>query len=399
MSYNSAPFKLRRYGRYEQEYFCYLPDQNSHPVLDDHPEWKSLRILLKHSLPTFHSAELSTQLRCFKMSLGSLATAASRLDGFCKIGPRTSLFTPSKPTPGQLVIICTWLGAAPKHIAKYTGLYQSIAPGARILLIESNVPTMASSYNHQRDVIKPAVSVVLDTLAELDYHPATSDTKSISNGHLPNGNTSKIVEPRAEPKVLLHTSSNGGTNTATQLLLVLNSKMHSPLPLAGLVCDSCPANGTYWKSHDAMVLSLPKNSASRLLGALVCHCILIVLYTWIACGNENPASLNRRTMLDPEIVSPGWEKSDKDREQYRTKAESKGRVCYLYSKADRMCHWEDVKEHAEKAKAMSWSVKEIIFDGSGHCAHFSKDEEKYAKAVKSLWQGSVGEWDVQEPSL
>ena len=103
-------------------------------------------------------------------------------------------------------------------------------------------------------------------------------------------------------------------------------------------------------------------------------------------------------MLDSEIVSPGWERSDKDREQYGTNADSKGRVCYFYSKADKMCHWEDVKEHAEKAKAMGWSVKEFVFDGSGHCAHFSKDEDKYAKAVKSLWQGRVGGWDVQESS-
>ena len=330
------------------------------------------------------------------MSFGTLATAAVRLNGFRKIGPRTSLFTPSKPTPGHLIIICTWLGAASKHIAKYTGLYQSIAPGARILLIESNVPILISSYDHQRDMIKPAVSVVLDTLAEIDYHPGTSATRSISNGHLPNGTRSQILETRAQPKVLLHTFSNGGTNTATQLLLVLNSKLHSPLPLSGLICDSCPANGTYWKSYDAMVLSLPKDSASRLLGALACHCILIVLYTWIACGNENPASLNRRTMLDSEIVSPGWERSDKGREQDGANPESKGRVCYFYSKADKMCHWEDVKEHAETAKALCWGVKEVVFQGSGHCAHFSKDEDKYAKAVKSLWQGRVGGWDVEE---
>ena len=332
------------------------------------------------------------------MSLGSLATAASRLDDFRKIGPRTSLFTPSKPIPGHLIIICTWLGAASKHIAKYTGLYQSTAPGARILLIESNVPILTSSYAHQRDVIKPAVLVVLETLAESNYQPALSDAKSISNGHLPEGSASRMLATRTQPKVLLHTFSNGGTNTATQVLLVLNSNLHSPLPLAGLVCDSCPANGTYWKSYDAMVMSLPKDFTSRLLGTPVCHCILILLYTWIACGNENPASLNRRTMLDSEIVAPGWERSDKDREPSGAKAKSKGRVCYFYSKADRMCHWEEVKEHAETAKAMGWSVKEMVFEGSGHCAHFPKDEDKYAKAVKSLWQGRVGGWDVEESS-
>lgn len=61
------------------------------------------------------------------------------------IGPRTSLYTPSLAVPGQLVIICTWLGVSKKVIAKYVALYQVIAPGAKILLIESNVPILVSS--------------------------------------------------------------------------------------------------------------------------------------------------------------------------------------------------------------------------------------------------------------
>ena len=48
---------FRRYGRYEQKYFYYLPDKKAHPTLDDHPAWKTLRILFEHSLRTFHSAE------------------------------------------------------------------------------------------------------------------------------------------------------------------------------------------------------------------------------------------------------------------------------------------------------------------------------------------------------
>ena len=67
------------------------------------------------------------------------------LEGFDYVGPRTSLYSSTRPVPGQLVIICTWLGAARKHIAKYTNLYQQIAPGARILLIESNVQILVSS--------------------------------------------------------------------------------------------------------------------------------------------------------------------------------------------------------------------------------------------------------------
>ncbi len=62
-----------------------------------------------------------------------------------------------------------------------------------------------------------------------------------------------------------------------------------------------------------------------------------------------------------------------------------GRVCYFYSKADRMCLWSDVRDHAEEAKRKGWEVKEFLFEGSGHCAHLSNDEERYAMAVKSIW--------------
>ena len=325
---------------------------------------------------------------------------ASLLNDFIKIGPRTSLFTPQKPTSGQLIIICTWLGAARKHISKYIALYQKIAPGARILLIESNVPILISSYVKQRDHIKPAVSAVLDTLVECDIGTAPSEnTEAASNGQNPvSENERHGSDPsntnKPTPKILLHVFSNGGTNTATQLLIVLNARLEAPLPLVGLLCDSCPAEGTYWRSYDAMVLSLPKDLTTRLLGALACHCILVLLYTWIACGNENPASLQRRTMLDGETVSPSWQ------EEFGEVGgrEVRGRVCYFYSKEDRMCLWSDVRHHADEARRLGWDVREVLFEGSGHCAHFSKDEDRYADTVKSAWDGPGSEPSKRELS-
>ena len=314
---------------------------------------------------------------------------AHLLNDFIKIGPRTSLFTPQKPSSGQLIIICTWLGAASKHISKYIALYRKIAPGARILLIESNVPILISSYVKQRDHIKPAVSAVLDTLAECDIGTAPSeDTEAASYAHnLVDNNKRHVSDPsntsKSTPRVLLHVFSNGGTNTATQLLIVLNARLEAPLPLVGLLCDSCPAEGTYWRSYDAMVLSLPKDIATRFLGALACHCILVLLYTWIACGNENPASLQRRTMLDGDTVSLRWEGEFGEVNGNTLK----GRVCYFYSKEDRMCLWSDVRRHAEEARKLGWDVREVVFEGSGHCAHYSKYEDRYADTVKSMWDG------------
>ncbi|KAH8722838.1 indole-diterpene biosynthesis protein-like protein PaxU [Phaeosphaeriaceae sp. PMI808] len=284
------------------------------------------------------------------------------LPNFENIGPRTSWYTPSKPATGELVIICTWLGAAPKHINKYVAMYHRIAPGARILLIESAVPILVSSYARQYRHIQAAAQKVIDTLAEC-------------------GSSSIVTEkPSQSPKILLHTFSNGGTNTATQLLIVLRKKSSGPIPLLGIVFDSCPAKGTYWKSHSAMVLSLPPDFATQFVGAIVVHVLLCMLYTWIACGNENPASLQRRTVLDPETVIPPSSTVAFDQQ-------SNGHARYIYSTSDRMCHWGDVHDHAEEARQLGWNVEEVVYEGTGHCAHYSADVMRYEATVGRLWSG------------
>jgi len=306
------------------------------------------------------------------------------LTNFIDVGPRTSVYTPSNPEQGQLIIICTWLGAGRKHIARYTTMYQKIAPRARLLLVQSAVPILVSSYAHQRRAIQPAVSITIDRLTECGQKTATA----ADGGRSETSSTSSVVMPaQKRPKILLHTFSNGGTNTATQLLIVLRESIGAPLPLAGLLCDSCPAKGTYWKSYDAMLLSLPKDIMSRTMGMLACHTILILLYSWIAYGNENPASLQRRTLLDANNFEPGWGIVD------NVTSDAQGRVCYLYSKVDRMCQWTDIQEHAEIARDKGWQVLEVVFDGSGHCAHLAKDEQAYSNAVRSLWEGDETIWN------
>jgi len=128
-----------------------------------------------------------------------------------------------------------------------------------------------------------------------------------------------------------------------------------------------------------MVLSLPRDAASKMLGSLAVHLLLILLYTWIACGNENPASLMRRTFLNDDIVEG---LSGSEDAQVHT-----GRLCYLFSKEDKMVEWTDITEHAEEATQMSWMVEKDIFQGSAHCAHISVDEERYVRAVNRVWTG------------
>jgi hypothetical protein len=304
---------------------------------------------------------------------------ATILSGFVKIGPRISLYSPLDPKTGQLIIVCTWLGAARKHIVKYTTAYQELAPEARILLIESDVQIITSSYKKQREATKSAVSVALDTLADCGYYePLGESTRTGNLYHKHGSSSSSSTMNETPPRILLHMFSNGGTNSATQFLIVLQERLGQPLPIIGLLFDSCPAKGTYWKSHNAMTLSLrPRGAASHILAAIVVHCILIMLYSWIAWGNDNPATLMRRTLLDEEMLTDASPDED----------EVKGRACYLFSEADEQVNWMDIKDHAEEARRKGWAVKEVVFERSGHCAHFSKDGERYAEAMRDMWLG------------
>ena len=324
------------------------------------------------------------------------------LDHFVHIGPRASLYSPVNATPGQIIIVCTWLGAAHRLISKYTALYQRIAPSARILLIESNVPILVSAYAYQRKQIQCAVSAVLDSLSESGFFselathrkedPTTETEKSYA------GSVTTPTLGKTLPRIVLHSFSNGGTNTATQLLIELRKRLSCPIPLTGIVLDSCPAKGTYWKSYNAMVFSLPP--VARPLGSLAVHFLLVLLYTWIACGNENPASLMRRILLDEHTLckadnlveyrpdnETGSDRSvsrvDKEKDHSTLPA---GQLCYLYSKADKLVEWTDIRDHAEAARSKGWRVAEIIFDGSPHCAHMPHYEDQYVNAVAAMWR-------------
>jgi hypothetical protein len=270
-------------------------------------------------------------------------TAVLPLPTFTPLAPQILLYTPPSPNAGELIILCSWLGAQRKHIAKYTAVYHAIAPNTRILLIESSVRSITSSYPSQRRAILPAVEVVRSVLAE--------------------STTSKA------PKILLHTFSNGGPNAATQLLIVLREQTGTPLPLIGTICDSGPAAGEYWRNYNAMLLSLPPG-IWRIIGLPIMHFILIGLATSTAMGRfEKLEHTIRKTLIGEEYVS------------------GPKRICYVYSKTDQMTHWEDVTTHAETARGKGWIVDEWEVMGTEHCGHFRGNEEEYAGRMKGMWEG------------
>ncbi|CBX91353.1 hypothetical protein IAQ61_010708 [Plenodomus lingam] len=274
-----------------------------------------------------------------------MATPTNSDPVFDSLGPRMSLFTPQEAAPGQLIILCTWLGAGKKHIAKYAAGYRTIAPRAKILLIESSVWIIASPYTRQWAAIQPAADVVLAGLA-------ASSQASL------------------KPNIMIHTFSNGGTNSATQLLIVLQRRLGYALPVTGILCDSGPARGTYTKSFHSMLLSLPKGLFWRIIGPIIIMFVTNVLFGSQLIGWEKPERIYRRTLLDHNLVNCR-------------------RICYAFSKADTHVDWDDITSHADDARSKGWNVRELLFHGTPHCNHISKYRDEYFEAMRRVWEGGA----------
>jgi hypothetical protein len=277
-----------------------------------------------------------------------MTTLAAADPVFTNLAPRISLFSPQDVAPNELVILCTWLGAGKNHIAKYAAGYRQIAPRAKILLLESSVWNIASPYVRQWIAIRPAAEVVLGVLDDCANAKGSG----------------------AKPNIVIHTFSNGGTNSATQLLIVLQRQLGHAIPVTGILCDSGPARGTYRKSFHSMLLSLPKGLFWQIVGPIVIMFVTNVLFGSQLIGWEKPETIYRRTLLDARFVDCT-------------------RICYAFSKADTHVDWDDITSHAYEAQAKDWDVKKLEFQGTPHCNHISQYRLEYLDAMERVWKGGA----------
>jgi hypothetical protein len=270
------------------------------------------------------------------------------------------LHTPQNPATGQLVILATWMGGQPKHIAKYTALYIQLTPNARILLIKATLGSMLYPYPIQRRNIRPAIFPILDVLDECGYK-------------------STNTAPKTTPCILLHVFSNGGANSISQLLRVWRQEMDAPLPLNGLIIDSALAVGGFHQNYHGFLRSLPSNFIFKIIGPPALLFALFVLETSIALGRyPRPEDMYRDTMLDENSMQVG------------ARGENEGvlgkRICYFASTKDATTPFRDVISHAEEAKKRGWDVEMHMWDDTAHCNHLGKHEAEYVRAVRGMWE-------------
>jgi hypothetical protein len=246
---------------------------------------------------------------------------------------------PSQNGP-SLVILCTWMSANRKHIAKYTQQYRQQYPAAEVLVVESGVADMVyRSKQSQQHRLRPASDILVSHLS--------------STAH--------------QRGAVLHMFSNGGAQCAVQLAAMLppDTRRHA---FSSIILDSCPGTATYWRTVHAMSLSMPRSSVAKVLGPPILHLVLCVIFLALfATGAEDVITRIRKQLNDEDLFGHDIPR------------------LYLYSKADQLVPWQDVKSHADDARRKGYvKTSELMFEASAHCAHAMSHKDQYREAIGAL---------------
>lgn len=299
-------------------------------------------------------------------SVGSLESAVDHVFNQATAsdeGATIATFASLGPAAPKLIILITWMDAAPRHILKYVASYRNLYPTSRLLLIRSSAPDWFwRSKRIQRSRIEPGIAVI----------------KSACRGHGLNsqsnrGSLTHSVSPPRRPEILLHVFSNGGSQQACSLFRTYLEHTSGTLPPHVTVFDSCPGNGTFRRSMRALTAALPRSLWSR-IPLYICFYILLSLYwlTYTPWGFADPIERVRRDFNDASLMS-------------------EVRRCYIYSEEDSMIDFHAVEDHAREAVAGGFAVQKAKFQGSAHCAHVRiGNGARYWNAVKSVWDGRAG---------
>lgn len=235
------------------------------------------------------------------------------------------------------------MSANRKHIAKYTSQYRQQYPDADILVVESGVADMVYRSNKTQ---QQRLRIARDALVSHIAYTAPD--------HDP-------------PRVVLHVFSNGGAQCATQLAALLppDTRRHA---FSAIIFDSCPGTATYQRTVHAMSLSMLRSPLAKIIGPPIIHLVLCFLYfaLWVT-GAEDVITRVRKQLNDHMMFNPEVPR------------------LYVYSKADQLVPWQDVKSHADDAKIKGYTkTDELMFESSAHCAHAMSHKDQYWQAIGAL---------------
>ncbi|KAI0518498.1 hypothetical protein F5B22DRAFT_65538 [Xylaria bambusicola] len=280
--------------------------------------------------------------------------ASTSLHMMTKLSPYIYTYEPSETrapsTSGpKLVLFAAWMDAQDVHISKYLARYQTMYPGATILLIKF--------------VMREAM---LSSVATSAVQPAVWHIRSMISA----GALSAAPE---RPEILAHVFSNGGATTMQEVCTSYAQLFGQPFPLHCTVFDSCPGLHAFSKSYNALIASFP-NSLTRVFLAPFIMLMIFLAWLWHIplrfISGEDFLTKNARVLNDPKLVN----------QTNRT---------YIYGPADTMVDWRHIERHADEAASKGFVVRKEIFEDSPHVTHMRTDTQRYWSIVNETWKEAI----------
>ncbi|KAH0431560.1 hypothetical protein CcaCcLH18_07043 [Colletotrichum camelliae] len=245
-----------------------------------------------------------------------------------------------------LILLTSWTGADPRHVAKYTKRYNEIYPNTTIMVITTVIHDLVfRSTKEKVATLAPAVEF-------LQRHISTQSKR---------------------PTILLHAFSEGGANKAVCLARAYLGATGCRIPVGAFVFDSTPGKPRFSCNVAAFKRSLPRNKVVRAVGLPAGAVVLGVVYgTYhVLKGPENNVISQTRKALNDESL---WAVTSAPR-------------TYVFSEADDLIGWEDIEDHAwESAQLLGLDSMLLRFRETGHCNHARGNEDEYWTAVMRTWE-------------
>lgn len=247
----------------------------------------------------------------------------------------------------HLIIITSWTGANPKHIAKYTQNYMALYPFCPILVIATSIEDLTMRSTEQKiATLAPAVEYIEDLI---------------------------VSRYTYNFNILLHAFSEGGSNKAVCLARAFLAKAKYQLPIAAYIFDSTPGTPRFSNNVAAFKRSLPENPVIRFLGfflGIFFVAAMEILHSIFVPYDNNIIAKTRKAINDASL----WPIAGIPR-------------TYMFSEADDLIWWKDVQEHAEmSAKEFGVVCLMVKYKASRHCDHMRLNEEYYWSAVRKTWE-------------
>lgn len=250
----------------------------------------------------------------------------------------------------ELILLFTWTGAQPHHIAKYTSGYTKLFPSSPIMVITTSTKDLLyrTSAKKQRSLI-PAILTILSSHLDSNF--------------------------------LVHCFSEGGAHKSVQFAKAFLKTTGRRLPVSALCLDSAPGNLQYTKMAQACRKTAKGNPAVEVATSLLAFAVAASYWTAYPVISDDDREHSKRlfTKSRRELNNPGlWD--------------VRAPRCYLFSSTDQIANPGSVIKHARSAEKLGTEVFLTQFENTDHCGHTKSpaNADRYWAAVQRTWDATSG---------